>query len=123
MILSSTSTVPEAAAPLIVCSGCQLLDTIQFCSTDVYSRLVTEMRRQSSKFYFHPNDCMAAAVDLDISSTGPDCMPPPQGLASEIGELFLYTINTQVYGLQQSHVYANRMQDLMNARMHSGTSP
>ena len=82
----------------MVCNGCQLLDTIQFCSTDVYNRLVTEMQRQSSKFYFHPNNviCMATAVDLNISSTGPDCMPPPQGLASETGEFFY----TQVYQLQ-----------------------
>ena len=80
------STVTEAAAPLKVCGGCQLLDTIQFCSTVVYSRLVIEMREQSDKFYFHPNDCLATAAGRNFSSSGPDCMPPPQGLPSEAGQ-------------------------------------
>ena len=71
-------TITEAAAPLMACNGCQLLDTIQFCSTIVYSRLLVEVRKQSSRFFFQPDDCQAAAAGSNIStSTGPDCMPPP----------------------------------------------
>ena len=78
------TTITEAAAPLMACSGCQLLDTIHFCSTIVYSRLVTELQRQSSRFIFQPDDCLATAAGSNFS--GPDCMPPPQGLPSETGE-------------------------------------
>ena len=83
----SISTVTETAAPMLACSGCQLLDTIQFCSTVVYSRLVTEIRGESSRLYFQPDNCLAtAADDRDFSSSGSDCMPPPQGLPSGTGK-------------------------------------
>ena len=85
--ISTSITVTEAAAPLMACSGCQLLQTIQFCSTTVYSRLVTELRMESSKFFFQPDDCLTTATGRNLyTSTGPDCMPPPQGLPSGTGE-------------------------------------
>ena len=87
----SMSTVTETAAPMLACSGCQLLDTIQFCSTVVYSRLITEMRGEPSRFHFQPDDCLATANDdRDFLSSGPDCMPPPQGLPTGTGESLFY---------------------------------
>ena len=81
------STVTETAAPMLACSGCQLLDTIQFCSTVVYTRLITEMRGEPSRFHFQPDDCLATANDdRNFPSSGPDCMPPPQGLPTGTGE-------------------------------------
>ena len=82
------SLFAETAAPMLACSGCQLLDTIQFCSTVVYSRLVTEMRRQSLKFLFQPDNCLDdTATGHSLYPIGPDCMPHPQGLPSETGEI------------------------------------
>lgn len=70
----------ESAAPLMGCSGCQLLDVTQFCSIEVYRRLVQVMREEQSKFYFQPDKCLATAAGRNFSSTSPDCIPPPQGL-------------------------------------------
>jgi hypothetical protein len=84
------SLFAETAAPLMACSGCQLLDTIHFCSTVVYSRLVTEMQRQPSKFFFQPDNCFSdTATGRNLHSIGPDCMPRPEGLRSGTGAIVL----------------------------------
>ena len=65
----------------MACNGCQLLDVIQFCSTEVYRRLVQVLREEHSKFYFQPDECLTrTAAGHNLSSTSPDCMPSPQGL-------------------------------------------
>ena len=72
----------------MACSACKLLDTIQFCSTEVYGRLVRVLHEEYAVFFFQPDDCLATAAGRNFSSTGPDCMPPPQGLPSGMGEWF-----------------------------------
>ena len=80
--------IAETAAPMRACSGYQLLDTIQFCSTVVYSRLVTEMRRQLLKFLFQPDNYLDdTGTGHSLYPIGPDCMPHPRGLPSETGEI------------------------------------
>ena len=68
----------------MACGGCQLLDTIHFCSTEVYHHLVQVLREEHS--YFQPDDCLPAAATDNISFIGPDCMPLPHGLPSRTGK-------------------------------------
>ena len=68
----------------MACGGCQLLDTIHFCSTEVYRHLVQVLCEEHS--YFQPDDCLPAADTDNISFIGPDCMPLPHGLPSRTGK-------------------------------------
>ena len=68
--------------------GLQWMSTAGHYSTVVYTRLITEMRRQSLKFIFQSDNCLDdTGTSHSLYPIGPDCMPHPQGLPSETGEI------------------------------------